>query len=235
VYFRRIQAIKKKVALRYQVSSLKEQALRSQMNPHFIFNSLNAIQELIVTENYTASFEYLSKFSKLLRHVLHASEKNLLPLSKEIEITRLYIELEGLRFKNLFKYNISVSDEIDVENTPFPTLLLQPFVENAIWHGLLPKDGIKKLDIAFVEKENSLVCTIKDNGIGRQIAQMIKQKKLGAHNSESRGIQMTTQRLETLQLIGEASGSINISDIREPDGRVGGTMVEIIIISNENL
>lgn len=232
-YLGRVRAIKRKSVLQYQISSLKERALRSQMNPHFIFNSLNAIQELIVTENYTASFEYLSKFSKLLRLVLHASEKNLLPLSKEIEITRLYIELESLRFKNLFRYNISFSSEIDTDNTPFPTLLLQPFVENAIWHGLLPKEGLKKLDITFVEKENSLLCTIKDNGIGRDNAQKIKQKKIAPHNSESKGIEMATQRLEILKLTKECCGSITISDVWEPDGSIGGTQVEIIIIPNE--
>lgn len=233
-YFRRIYAIKKKAALQYQISSLKERALRSQMNPHFIFNSLNAIQELIVTENYPASFEYLSKFSKLLRLVLHASEKNLLPLSKEIEITRLYIELEALRFKNLFRYNISFSGEIDIDNMPFPTLLLQPFVENAIWHGLLPKEGLKNLDIAFVEKGGNLVCTIKDNGIGRDNAQKIKLKKIGTRHSEAKGIKMATQRLDILKLTGECTGSIAINDIRESDGSVGGTIVEIIIISNES-
>ena len=235
VYLRRVSAIKRKSALQYQISSLKERALRSQMNPHFIFNSLNAIQELIVTENYTASFNYLSKFSKLLRLVLHASEKNLLPLSKEIEITRLYIELESLRFKNLFHFNIRFSGEIDTDNTLFPTLLLQPFVENAIWHGLLPKEGLKKLDITFTEKDSSLVCTIKDNGIGRDHAQKIKQKKLAPHNSESKGIKMATQRLEILKLTKECTGSIAISDVREPDGSIGGTIVEIVIISNEKI
>lgn len=235
VYRRRVHAIKKKAALQYQIRSLKEQALRSQMNPHFIFNSLNAIQELIVTENYTASFEYLSKFSKLLRLVLHASEKNLLPLSKEVEITRLYIELESLRFKNLFRYTIRFSGEIDTDNTPFPTLLLQPFVENAIWHGLLHKEGLKKLDIDFIEKENSIICTIKDNGIGRKNAQEIKQKKIAPHHSESKGIQMATQRLDMLKLSGECSGSITISDVREPGGDISGTIVEIIIIPNEKL
>jgi len=235
VYFRRVRAIKKKAVLQYQISSLKEQALRSQMNPHFIFNCLNAIQELIITENYTASFEYLSKFSKLLRLVLHASEKNLLPLSKEIEITHLYIELESLRFKNQFQYNISFSGEIDIDNTPFPTLLLQPFVENAIWHGLLHKEGLKKLDIAFIEQDSSLVCTIKDNGIGRDHAQTIKRKKIGFHNSESKGIKMATQRLEILKLTKECSGGIAINDVMETDGSTGGTIVEIIIIPNEKI
>ncbi len=235
IYLRRIRSIKKKVALQYQISSLKERALRAQMNPHFIFNSLNAIQELIVTEQYSASFEYLSKFSKLLRLVLLASENNLLPLSKEIEITRLYIELESLRFKNQFQYNISFSGEVETDNILFPTLLLQPFVENAIWHGLLPKEGLKKLDIKFEEIENSILCTIIDNGIGRHNAQKIKQNKIAPHHSESKGIQMATQRLDILKLTGECSGSITISDVQESNGNTSGTMVEIIVTSNEKI
>ena len=127
------------------------------------------------------------------------------------------------------------SGDIDTDNTLFPTLLLQPFVENAIWHGLLPKEGLKKLNIAFVEKESGLLCTITDNGIGRDHAQRIKQNKIAPHNSESKGIEMATQRLEILKLTNECSGSIVINDVREPNGSIGGTIVEITIILNEKI
>ncbi len=214
-------------------ADLETKALRAQMNPHFIFNSLNAIQELVITENYTASYEYLSRFSKLMRMVLQASEKNFHPLRTEIEITRLYIELESLRFKHLFRYSIRLPEAIDAENISFPSLVLQPFVENAIWHGLLQKDGVKELEIAFSEKENQLTCAISDNGIGREKAQLIKMRKLGAHQSESKGIAATRERLQILQLTGECSGNINISDRLDADGHVAGTLVEITIVFNE--
>ncbi len=214
-------------------ADLETKALRAQMNPHFIFNSLNAIQELVITENYTASCEYLSRFSKLMRMVLQASEKNFHPLRTEIEIIRLYIELESLRFSHLFRYSIRLPEAIDADSISFPSLLLQPFVENAIWHGLLQKDGVKELEITFSEKENRLVCAISDNGIGREKAQQIKMRKLGAHQSEPKGIQATRERLQILQLTGECSGTISIGDRLDTNGRVAGTLVEITIVFNE--
>ncbi|MGC4235681.1 MAG: histidine kinase, partial [Niabella sp.] len=230
---RNIQRIKNRAATRLQIQGLKEKALRAQMNPHFIFNSLNAIQELVITENYAESYEYLSKFSKLMRMVLQASEKNFHLLSTEIEIIRLYIELESLRFRHLFRFRIQLPEHIDAENISFPSLLLQPFVENAIWHGLLQKDGVKELEITFSEKENQLICAISDNGIGREKARLIKQKKLGAHRSESKGIQMARERLQLLKLTGECSGDIHIGDRLDTDGGVAGTLVEITIVFNE--
>ncbi|ODS86332.1 MAG: hypothetical protein ABS46_01195 [Cytophagaceae bacterium SCN 52-12] len=215
-------------------AELETKALRAQMNPHFIFNSLNAIQELVMTENYTASCEYLSRFSKLMRMVLEASEKNFHPLRAEIEITRLYIELESLRFRHLFRYSIRLPEAIDADSISFPSLLLQPFVENAIWHGLLQKEGVKELEVTFSEKENRLTCAISDNGIGREKAQLIKMRKLGAHQSGSKGIPATRERLEILKAAGECSGDISISDRLDDDGHVAGTLVEITIVFNEN-
>lgn len=227
---RRIQTIQTKAAIKQQMAELKGQALRAQMNPHFIFNCLNAIQELIVTENYTASYQYLSKFSKLLRLVLHLSEKNLITLNHEIEMCRLYLELESLRFNNSFEYTVRANG-IDTDTVLFPTLLLQPLVENALWHGLRQKEGDKKLSVVFQEKNGNLVCTIQDNGIGRKKAEAIKTQKIGSQHFDSKGLELVRQRIETLKAAGLQDAAIHITDCQDEDGNATGTKVEIIITS----
>ena len=231
LYFfrRRIQVVKNKALVRQQMAELKGQALRAQMNPHFIFNSLNAIQELIVTEDYTASYKYLSKFSKLLRMVLNMSEKNLVSLSSEIEMCRLYLELESLRFKNSFQYTVEADERIDADSTLFPSLLVQPFIENAIWHGLLQKEGEKRLSINFEEDNGRLVCLVRDNGIGRERAIAIKAQKIGFRHTDSRGIALAQQRIENLQAEGIHHAFLEITD-----GKEGGTVVRIVISYPEN-
>ncbi len=234
LFRRRIAVIKHKALINQQMAELKGQALRAQMNPHFIFNSLNAIQELIVTENYPASYHYLSKFSKLLRMVLNMSEKNFIPLSSEIEMCQLYIELESLRFKHSFQYTIHVDEGIDAETTLFPSLLVQPFIENAVWHGLLQKKGEKKLAVNFEEINGNLVCTIRDNGIGREKALAIKMQKIGAKYLESKGTELAQQRVENLKAAGVNNATITITDCKGEDGNATGTEVRIAISSPEN-
>ena len=143
--------LKAKASIKQQMAELEGKAIRAQMNPHFIFNSLNAIQESIVTEKIDAAYDYLSRFSKLLRMVLDNSDKNLIPLSSELETIRLYLSLEALRFSQSFSYTIENNDKLDKEDIYIPSLLLQPFVENAIWHGLINKEGEKLLQIRFSE------------------------------------------------------------------------------------
>ncbi|WP_173002943.1 two-component regulator propeller domain-containing protein [Chitinophaga sp. SYP-B3965] len=225
LFRRRIHTIKSKALIRQQMAELKGQALRAQMNPHFIFNCLNAIQELIITEDYTASYKYLSKFSKLLRMVLNMSEKNMIPLSSEIEMCQLYLELESLRFKNSFQYTIKADERIDTDSTLFPSLLVQPFIENAIWHGLLQKEGEKRLSIIFEEEHGRLICLVKDNGIGRERAIAIKAQKIGAMYVDPKGIALARQRIENLQ-----AAFLEIIDCKEPTG----TIVRIVIASPEN-
>lgn len=234
LYKQRITAIKNKATIRLQIATLKEQALRAQMNPHFIFNSLNAIQELIITEDYTASYTYLAKFSKLLRMVLDLSEKNMVPLESEIELNRLYIELESLRFKHSFHYAITVDKKIDTNTTMFPTMLLQPLIENAIWHGLMQKNGEKQLLVHFREKESVLVCIIKDNGIGRQKAAEIKLNKIGSAHFSSKGISLVRERMETLRMTGMQQARIEVTDLYDKDGNATGTQIELFISSPEN-
>jgi hypothetical protein len=229
LYRRRIRIIKTKAVVKQRMAELEGKALRAQMNPHFIFNSLNAIQELIVTENYTGSYQYLSKFSKLLRLVLHNSEKNMIPLSDEIMMNRLYLELESLRFKQSFHYSIETDDDMDADTLLFPSLLLQPFIENAIWHGLMQKEGEKKLMVSFTTNDNILSCIIEDNGIGRTRAAEIKAQKIGAAHFASKGTELARQRIEILQQFGLTGANIETTDIYENGKEPAGTRVEIKI------
>lgn len=202
-------------------------AIRAQMNPHFIFNSLNAIQESIVMQDFDTAYQYLSKFSKLLRQVLNNSEKNFIPLKDEIEVNQLYLELESLRFKKTFSYSLIVEDDIDTETTGFPSLLLQPFIENAIWHGLMHKQGEKKLDISFCLRNNHLECIIEDNGIGRERSAEIKKNKLGAQYFESKGTKLSGQRLQLLNETGHTRADIQIDDLKKDNGEADGTRVTL--------
>jgi hypothetical protein len=232
IYFfvkRRIRSIKTKALIRQQMAELEGKALRAQMNPHFIFNSLNAIQELIVTENYSASYDYLSKFSKLLRLVLNNSEKNFILLKDEIEMNQLYLQLESLRFKQSFHYEINIEDCIDTDSILFPSLLIQPFIENAIWHGLMHKEGEKKLLIRFSLVNNRLYCFITDNGIGRAKSAEIKARKLGAAHFSSKGMQLAAQRIGVLQQSGHTGMGMTITDLYDDNDQPAGTRIEIVI------
>ena len=209
-------------------------AIRAQMNPHFIFNSLNAIQECIVMQDFDAAYQYLSKFSKLLRQVLNNSEKNFVPLKDEIEVNELYLELESLRFKKSFNFSMTVDERIDAETIKFPSLMLQPFIENAIWHGLMHKQGEKKLDISFLMVNQHLECVIEDNGIGREKSAEIKKNKLGAQYFESKGTQLSSQRIKLLNDTGYTGAAIEIDDLKE-NGMAKGTRVTLKIpLDNKN-
>ena len=221
----RVKRIKEKAAIRQQLAELEGKALRAQMNPHFIFNSLNAIQECIVMEKVDAAYEYLARFSKLLRMVLNNSEKNLISLQEEIEMIRLYLELEALRFKNSFEYGINIDPGIDVEMAEVPPLLLQPFIENAIWHGLRNKQGEKKLSVSCTPNTNGVTCTIIDNGIGRVKAREIKAAKMGAAAFESRGMILSEQRMQMMNLDHKEKFDVQILDLYDDQGTAIGTKI----------
>ncbi|HSN59827.1 MAG TPA: histidine kinase, partial [Ferruginibacter sp.] len=229
IFRNRIVSIKKKAAIKQQMAELEAKAIRAQMNPHFIFNSLNAIQESIVLNDFDISYQYLSKFSKLLRLVLNNSEKNLIPLKDEIEMNRLYLELESLRFKHSFSYEIIVDDDIDADMLQFPTLLIQPFIENAIWHGLMHKTGEKKLLIRFSQNQQQLECSITDNGIGREKAAAIKKQKLGSQYFESKGTDLARQRIQLLNESGALKANLFIDDVTDELNQITGTTVIINI------
>jgi ligand-binding sensor domain-containing protein len=211
--------------LNQKTTELEMQALRAQMNPHFIFNSLNSINMFILENNKLQASEYLSKFSRLVRLILQNSQEAFIPLENELEALRLYLQLESLRFQNKFEYQILVNDELDAKGLKVPALIIQPYVENAIWHGLMHKKEKGNLEIAIYLENESLFYRITDDGIGRKNAAELKSKSASTH--KSMGMRITTDRLATLQHQNETS--LTITDLVLPDGKPGGTEVLIRI------
>lgn len=208
-----------------KLSEAKLAALRSQMNPHFIFNSLNAIQECILTNKVDAAYEYLSKFSKLQRMVLNNSAKEFIPLSNELEMLKLYLSLEFLRFNESFSYNIKIGEHTDEYEINVPSMLIQPYVENAVWHGLRTKIDNKTLMITCEEHDGELRITIDDNGIGRKAAELIKLKKIGG--AEAKGTALSAERLSILALKYNALIKVETVDKLNSNNEPIGTTVVI--------
>lgn len=211
--------------LNVKMAESRFQNLRLQMNPHFLFNSLSSIQHLIVSQQTNRAYRYLTIFSNFLRTLLKYADKNFVPLDEELKILRMYIELESLRFDESFHYRILIEDGLENDTILLPTLMIQPFVENAIWHGLLHKDGEKQLDIHFSSGEDEiLTCVIQDNGIGRDAAEKIKSASISANMHESRGIDIIRERLKLLEKKTGQPASV-VFDNRPG----GGTLVTIHI------
>lgn len=218
-----LEETKKRLNLerRYKQSEVK--AIKAQMNPHFVFNALNSIQDLIMLKDIRSSNEYLGKFANLMRKTLEASGKDHLELSEEIELLRHYLELEKLRFGEEFQYQLTCDiAEGETVDWAIPPLLLQPYVENAIKHGLLHKKGPKVLKVHFFLENGALLCEIIDNGVGRKKSHEINKRREGAHTSFA-----TSQNDKRIALINESSDfdiSLVIQDLIEND-EVAGTRV----------
>lgn len=204
---------------------LQLKALRAQMNPHFMFNSLNSILYYILDHNTDAAAKYLTKFSRLIRLILQNSEDGNVSLSKEVETIQLYLELEQLRLENKFDFKILIHSEIQADSILVPTLLIQPIIENAVWHGIMNKEGRGEITIGFEENNNFLVCSIKDDGIGRQEAN--KAKTEGSKH-KSMGLTITKERLRLLHQQTVSNIQIQTTDLIEDD-KPAGTLVHIYI------
>jgi len=203
------------------------QSLRLQMNPHFLFNALNSIQQMILANEEMVATRYLSRFSKLLRTVLVHSDKETVTLKEELEILKMYVELESVRFKDSFTYSITCDEAIETEEIKIPTLLIQPFVENAIWHGLMHKENKRFLHISFTENDDFLQCIIEDNGVGRAKASEIKSLSGQDKQHTSKGIAVSEERLRTMKSSSGKPGSIQINDLVDTEGKGIGTQIII--------
>jgi len=223
----RIKAIKKQNALKSKLNKYMQQALRKQMNPHFIFNSLNSIQYYILKNDKLESNKYLAKFARLMRIILNNSQQQQISIQEELDALRLYIELESLRFKEKFEYSITVDEKLDTNQYKIPPLLIQPYVENAIWHGLMHKDGNGILSVDLCLNDSIITCTITDNGIGREKAAEIKKKKTKTY--ESHGTKITGDRLKLINTLNNTEMKINYFDLKDESGNAIGTKVEITI------
>ena len=207
-----------------ELAELKIISLRSQMNPHFIFNSLNAIKLYIIDNKKENAVYYLNKFSKLIRKILAITREKEITLFEEIETIKLYIDIENIRFNNEIESNFTIDSNLSLNTIKIPSLILQPFVENAIWHGLSLKKEDKKLQIDIYKKgETHIEITIKDNGIGREKAALIKQKKI--YKSDSIGINLTKERLSNFEKEYKNNYSIMLEDLCDKNTKVTGTKV----------
>jgi len=200
-----------------KISELTQANLRQQMNPHFIFNTLNSIQYYMYQHDKLATNNYLTKFSSLMRKVLDNSQHTSVPLSDELSALNLYLELESIRFKDKFDFRITIDDEIDPIMHKVPTMLIQPYVENSISHGLIPKEGKGFVHIDLKLNGSCILCTIEDNGIGREASMERNLKREGNHNSL--GTRISRSRLDLLnELYGTGLQTV-YSDLRDENGR----------------
>ncbi|HKR04340.1 MAG TPA: histidine kinase, partial [Bacteroidia bacterium] len=216
--------------LKLQMAYTRQQALRSQMNPHFIFNCLNSINGFILQNDAITASTFLIKFSKLIRLILEHSNEKSISLQSELDALKLYIEMELLRFEKKFSFEINVDEEVMPESVMVPPLIFQPFVENSIWHGLLHKENAGTLLIEISQKENMLKCIIEDNGIGREMSAALKSK-ISTHK-KSLGLQLTKERLAIMNEQENRKSSVDVVDIVSAGGSCLGTRVIIQIESN---
>jgi tetratricopeptide (TPR) repeat protein len=220
--------------LHQRAVELEMQALRAQMNPHFIFNCLSSINRFILKNESKPASGYLVRFSRLIRMVLINSQKHLITLEDELQMLTIYLDMERLRFKDSFDYSITFLNTMETGNIFIPPLLLQPFCENAIWHGLqhLPhrqagKEVQGRLNIEFSLKDNILHCTISDNGIGLEKSEEMKSKS--AEKEKSMGLKITTERLALLNREKGLHSFFNIENILDEKGNVAGTKINLKI------
>ncbi|HMN32898.1 MAG TPA: histidine kinase [Chitinophagaceae bacterium] len=227
-----ITNFRRKEKQKTQLAHLQLTALKAQMNPHFMYNTLNSIQALILKQDIKNSNLYLSKFSHLMRKVLDVSGRDEISIQEEIEILELYLSLEKLRFGNDFLYKIIISNEVETQAIFLPPLLLQPFVENAIKHGLLHKKGEKQLIIRLEKETNHILCRIKDNGIGRKHSAEIKKRQQEKYTSFS--TDATQKRLTLINSTYHKNIELEINDLYE-NNNPSGTEVVLRIFGALNL
>jgi tetratricopeptide (TPR) repeat protein len=221
--YNRLQ-LKKRLTLQRDLAEYEQKALHLQMNPHFVFNCLGSISSFIVQNGTDSAIKYLAKFSKLMRLTLEYSKESLIPIDREIESLQNYLELEQLRFNQSFTFSITKDPAIE-DDMALPPLLLQPFVENAIIHGIVPKKQAGVITIDFSLTNNQLVCTITDNGIGINKSRSIKERSVTVHKSLA--LEITRKRLEVIQAHTGKPSSVTITDRTETGDAAHGT--EIIL------
>lgn len=210
-----------------QLSDLEVKAIRAQMNPHFVFNALNSIQYFTYSGNVDKANEYLSDFAKLMRLVLQQSKDGFISLESEVELLELYLKIEALRFAAEFTYSITIDDELeDAEHIHLPSMVIQPFVENAIKHGLIPKKGNKTLEITFYHQDGNLCCDIRDNGIGISASKKIANEQRIRIPQTSMGMDLVRKRLEMHTSRDLNRNVIEITEIQPPGS---GTLITIYL------
>lgn len=222
IYGQRLLSNDKKILV------LEQEALQNQMNPHFVFNALNSIKLYIINNEQKNAVYYLNKFSKLIRSILESSKTKEVPLSDELKTMNLYMSIENIRFSNEIVYHENIDDEINLDKVKIPPLILQPFLENAIWHGLSSKKGVKKVTLSVTKISNDFIqIDILDNGIGRKEALLIKKNK--SLKRKSIGIELTKQRLQNFTDVYKHNYSLVYTDLMDENNSPIGTKVSLKI------
>ena len=224
----RFKSSQRIAAMNQTISELNQTNLRQQMNPHFIFNTLNSIQYYVFQNDKIASNNYMTKFASLIRKTLENSRHTEITIKEELDALRLYLELEELRFKEKFDWSIKVDEEIDTLSYKIPTMLIQPYVENAITHGLMNKENGKgMLMVGLQLHDDQIICTVEDNGIGRAKALEINRQKNSNH--QSLGTNITESRLKLVNELYGKNMKVAYLDLVDSNGEPAGTKVEINI------
>ena len=214
-----------------KLAEVKMNALTAQMNPHFIFNSLNSIDYFIIKNDRMKASEYLNRFARLIRLILSHSRSNYITLRDDLEALKLYIEIECMRFNEQFDYVVQAGHNVDLDTIQIPPLLLQPYVENAIWHGLMHKTekGCLQVNVEMDEKNESIIATIEDNGVGRKKAAEMKSKMVKQKAQKSMGMSITKDKLEIINFLHNLNATSKIEDVFNENGEVAGTRVTLQI------
>lgn len=218
---------KQKRKLQTEINRLEKAALSAQMNPHFVYNSLNSINRFILGSDVATASRYLSRFSKLMRKVLEHSRRDFISLAEEMQGLRLYVDLEKLRMGDRLEVQVELADKIEPESIYLPPMLIQPFIENAIWHGIAPKDGKGEILISYSlsQDEQYLVCIIEDDGIGRKAADALQ----GDRENTAQGVSITSQRLMLFSQTASEPEPVLTEDLHDGSGAACGTRVTIRI------
>lgn len=229
LYRWRIAQVKREEALKTEfnqrIARTEMAALRAQMNPHFVFNCLSSINRFILVNQPDEASAYLTKFSRLIRLILDNSRTETVPLNKELEALQLYVEMEQMRFNDRFEYRLSVADDVQTEHLEIPPLLIQPYVENAIWHGLMHKKAAGLLQVRVFYEGKKLCIEVEDDGIGRQRAMELKSRS--ATVNKSLGMKVTAERLEVINQLYGTNAEVETVDLVDGNGEAAGTKVKI--------
>ncbi|MEO7049460.1 MAG: histidine kinase, partial [Ferruginibacter sp.] len=210
-----------------QLAEVQLAALRSQMNPHFIFNALNSIKKFVIANEAANAEKYLGKFSKLIRTILDNSQGGMVTIEKEIQLLTLYLDLEQLRFGPKLRYTIKADENMDGKEVQIPSMIVQPFVENSMLHGIMHLEHNGKIAIQFLLHGDWLEITIEDNGVGRKKAASFKSDHAEPHHSV--GISITEKRLQALKKDDSTPAGVEIIDLENEAGEGCGTKVIISI------
>ncbi|HEY9262498.1 sensor histidine kinase, partial [Chitinophaga sp.] len=222
------QAEKRKTEYNRRIAELEAKALTNQMNPHFIFNSLNSVQHLILEKEEKQALNFLADFATLMRQMLNNSRKSYISLEEEIAFLTRYLELEKIRFAHSFTYHFILEDALKEYTIYIPPMIIQPIVENAIKHGLAPKNISGYLEIRLEMVDDLLYCSVDDDGIGWDKSNSIKSSRLIKH--ESTALSVIKERLQIIKSFNGSVGKLEIIDkFKSGFGNKEGTLVEILI------